>query len=114
MRVKFCYNRKTKYGIETVDNIDQGTKNLFYDSEIVCNAQTKKWCITKQKHLLILCGTGLAINGNFKILFPDKIQPDINKFYEIPCNLMSFTNSSRNYKNKTNCILQFIDDYKIY
>ena len=111
-KVQLCYNRKVGLGVRAVTNIPKDTKILFYYGDVWNTKEAKELHISKQTHIMTIPGTGCSIDGAYDILFPDT-NPNMNKIYDAPCNLMSLTNSSKNYK-EANCKAIIVNDAREY
>ena len=106
IKVQMCYHRKVGLGVKAKTRIPKGVKVLYYYGDVHSTTQVKKDDGKEHTHLMTIPGTGCSIDGQYSVLFPSEPEADLNKTFNIPCPLMSLTNSSRGYK-EANCKLSF-------
>ena len=106
MLVRICYNRRIGLGVEAVTMIPQGTQVLYYDGNVWSTVKAHQHGQGRQSHFRTIRGTGCTIDGSYDILFPDEPNPNLSRIYQVPCGIMSLTNSSEGYK-PPNCMVHY-------
>ena len=114
MLVRLCYNRRVGLGVEAVTRIPQGTRVLFYYGNLWSTIDAHNHGQDRESHFMTIQGTGCTIDGGYDLLFPNEPNPNLTKSHQVPCGLMSLTNSSHNYK-PPNCMVHHDDhDPRMY
>ena len=108
MLLRICYDRRVGYGMESVTMIPANTMILFYDGNVMTNVEAHEQDHGNTSHYKTIRGTGCTLDGSWNAVLGKGVTPEIGKIYDVPCNLMSLTNSSQGYK-APNCEV-FYDD----
>ena len=108
MLLRICYDRRVGYGIESVTMIPVNTKILFYDGNVMKNETAHGEDNMSASHYKTIRGTGCTLDGSWNAVLGQGVTPEIGKIHNVPCNLMSLTNSSQGHK-PANCEV-FYDD----
>ena len=104
MQVRICFNRRVGLGIEAVTCIPANTRVLCYQGNIVPSKVAKTNASAISTHYATVRHTGCVIDGNMEALFGSGTRPMVGNVHQVPCELMSLTNSSGNHK-PANCVV---------
>ena len=113
MLVQLCLNEGVGIGVQAATMIPRGTRVLYYYGDVLSNQEAHKVEPTGQTHFMTVSGTGCTINGAYHVLFPGEFHVDFNQTYQVPCGLMSLTNSSHGYK-EANCKVHIDNNPTLY
>ena len=98
MQVRICFNRRVGLGTEAVTHIPANTRVLHYQGNIISSEDAKANASAIKTHYATVRHTGCVIDGNMKALFGSGTRPIIGEIHQVPCELMSLTNSSQHHK----------------
>ena len=106
MQVRICFNRRVGLGIEAVTHIPANTRVLHYQGNIVPSKVAKTNASAISTHCATVRHTGCVVDGNMEALFGSGTRPTMGDIHQVPCELMSLTNSSGNCK-PMNCVVDY-------